>query len=148
MIVPVAILLLGAAPVVPGDRCGELRLTIVDDAGGGAPAGGDAQLELGHLSAASQRGGIHRGAQVVRRIRLKVEGCATARFARVRAALRDGDGRSEIRIDGARLSAAPRLVDAAAPLGRFVLHTLEISIPTTEPAGPLAAEIAWTAEVD
>jgi hypothetical protein len=122
---------------------------------GDASAGpdGDAWIDLGSISGRSCgfRDGDRclRSSITRRRITVRVErGAGGMAFARLSASLVADDARARVRIDGVLLSAAPRLVDAGAPLGVAVAHTIEIEVPSTEPAGRVAAAITWHAEVD
>jgi len=48
-----------------------------------------------------------------------------------------------MRLDGKPLTEAAMLVDAHAPIGSVVFHTLEIEISDAAAPGPIAASIAW-----
>jgi hypothetical protein len=114
-------------------------------------AGGDAWIDLG--SVAARPCGFRAAGRCVRstvtrkRIGISVEGEGTG-FARLSANLVTDDPRARVRVDGVLLSSSPQLVDAGAPIGRAVAHTVEIEVPASEPAGPVAAAITWRAEVD
>lgn len=107
----------------------------------------DATIDVGRVVAARcpSRGCLR---TVVRRqFRLRIDGAATtARFVRTRAYLQSDASGHRVRIDGRLLTAGPQLIDAMIPLGVPVVHTLEIEVPTTEPAGMLAESILWLAE--
>lgn len=84
---------------------------------------------------------------VRKRFRIRVDGRATtARFARTHAFLQNDTPGQRVRIDGRLLTSVPVLIDASAPLGVPVAHTLEIEVPTSEAKGVLAHNIIWLAE--
>ena len=63
--------------------------------------------------------------------------------AMVTARLNSPDGRSSLRIDGQSLSSTPVVVSTRAAVGALSIHTLEIEVPESVAAGPLAASISW-----
>jgi hypothetical protein len=84
---------------------------------------------------------------VRRRFRVRVDGrSTTARFVRMHAFVQNEMPGHRVRINGRLLTSVPLLIDAAAPLGVPVAHTIEIEVPTSEPAGLLAQNIVWLAE--
>jgi hypothetical protein len=128
--------LLAAAPQPP--------LSIVfEDASGLQPIAAAGRIDAGTLSARGAQRATYRAV-----VRVRVQGKTSARFARLRAGLDDGTTRCKVRIDGILLSAVPQMIDALAPLGRAVTHTLEIEVPASEPPAPLASSIVWLAETD
>jgi hypothetical protein len=48
-----------------------------------------------------------------------------------------------VRIDGQPLSSTPVVVSTRAAVGALSIHTLEIEVPESVAAGPLAASISW-----
>jgi len=65
--------------------------------------------------------------------------------ASVTARLTSQDGRSTLRIDGKPVAGIPVVIDARATVGVMTIHTLEIEVPDSVAAGPLAASITWEA---
>jgi hypothetical protein len=107
----------------------------------------DATIDIGRVVAG--RCASHRCLSTVvrRRFRVRVDGrSTTARFARMHAFVQNEMPGHRVRIDGRLLTSAPLLIDAAAPLGVPITHTLEIEVPTSEPEGVLAQNIVWLAE--
>jgi hypothetical protein len=120
--------------------------------------GDAAVLEVGQLSAArgaartrAARDGHGHAQSIVDRRQIAVRlrsASGRARFARLQASLKVEDPRCRVRIDGIVLTQVPQLIDAAAPVGAAVAHTLEIEVPVSEPPGVLATEITWLADTD
>jgi hypothetical protein len=127
-----------AASVRPPDP--ELAIAFEDGAGL-QPTVEGSRLDAGTLTAKGARKAVWRSS-----IRVRLYGTTGARFARLSASLTNYDARCRVRLDGVLLSAVPQVVDALAPLGRRVTHTLEIEVPASEPAGPVASSIEWFAE--
>ena len=48
-----------------------------------------------------------------------------------------------IRVDGVRLTTAPRVIRRNAPIGVSFSHRIEIEVPPSAAAGPLQTQIAW-----
>ena len=63
--------------------------------------------------------------------------------ATVTARLNSQDGRTSVRIDGKPVAGMPVVIDARASVGAMTIHTLEIEVPGSVAAGPLAASISW-----
>jgi predicted secreted protein len=120
-----------------------------------APAAGtltaadnDAWLEVHALS---HKPGSREAVTRMRRqvgVRIVRSGETAVGTARITARLESWDGRATVRIDGRTLTAAPLLVDAHAAVGAVAVHQLEIEVPVSVPAGPLAASIAWEVTTD
>ena len=139
-----------ASPARPAAPADAFRLVFLDgDARAPVRRGSadDATIDVGTVVAARcpSRGCLR---TVVRRqFRLRIDGVATtARFVRTRAYLQSDAPGHRVRLDGRLLTGGPQLIDAMIPLGVPVAHTLEIEIPTSEPAGMLAENIIWVAE--
>jgi len=106
-------------------------------------AGPDAWLDL---KAVSQRAGSAGKSVRVRRqfgIRILRTGGVSWGTATVTARLDSPDGRSSLRIDGQPLAGRPIVVSSHAAVGAMTIHTLEIEVPDSVAAGPLAASISW-----
>lgn len=81
-------------------------------------------------------------------IRIVQAGSLTPGTARITARLESWDGRATVKLDGRVLTAAPLVVDAHAAVGGVAMHQLEIEVPVSVAAGPLAASIAWEVTTD
>ncbi len=106
-------------------------------------AGQDAWLDL---NAVNQRAGsMGESFRVRRRIGFRIvrAGGVSWGTASVTARLDSPDGRSSLRIDGQQLSGVPVMVNARAAVGAVSVHALEIEVPASVAAGPLAASISW-----
>jgi hypothetical protein len=132
-----------AAAPVP-DR--SLAIEFVDGAAATsllAAAGSEAWLDLQKVVHAGASG--ERVTRLRRRVGIKVvraEGTAPG-VATVRAHIDSSDGRASYRINGRPLGRMPLLIDARAPIGSPVFHTLEIDVPVHAAEGALAASIRW-----
>jgi hypothetical protein len=132
-----------AVAPVPGHA---LAIEFVDGAAGDsllAAAGSEAWLDLQKVAHAGGPG--ERVTRLRRRVGVKVvrvEGTAPG-VAAVRARIDSSDGRASYRINGRPLGRMPLLIDARAPIGSPVFHTLEIDVPIHAAEGALAASIAW-----
>ncbi len=106
-------------------------------------AGSDALVELNTVS--QRAGSMGRSVRVLRQfgIRILRKGGVSWGTAMVTARLNSQDGRSTLRIDGKPVAVIPVLVDARASVGVMTIHTLEIEVPGSVAAGPLAASISW-----
>jgi hypothetical protein len=106
-------------------------------------AGSDAWVDLATVS--QQAGSTGNSVRVRRRfgIRIVRSGGVSWGTATVTARLDAPDGRSSLRIDGQPLAGAPLVVSTRAAIGAMTVHTLEIEVPHSVPAGPLAASISW-----
>ncbi len=101
-----------------------------------------AMLDAGSIS---WRGGRNRFSVTTRTFGVRIgpasrEARATATL---RAFLATPDPHATIRIDGVVLGTAPRVIQRHAPIGIAVTHRLEIEVPVSASAGPLAATIGW-----
>ena len=125
-----------------------LAIEFVDGAGSSSllsVAGSEAWLDLQKVAHAGGRG--ERVTRLRKRVGIKVvrvEGTAPG-VATVRARLDSSDGRASYRINGRPLGRMPLLIDARAPIGSPVFHTLEIDVPVHAAEGALAAAITWEA---
>jgi hypothetical protein len=123
-----------------------LAIEFVDDAGGTSllsVAGSEAWLDLQKVAHAGASG--ERVTRLRRRVGIKVvrvEGTAPG-VAAVRARIDASDGRASYRINGRPLGRMPLLIDARAPIGSPVFHTLEIDVPIHAADGALTASITW-----
>jgi hypothetical protein len=115
------------------------------------PAAGVALVASGaeawiDLNTVSQRAGSTGKSVRVRRqfgIRILRAGGVSWGTATVTARLNSQDGRSSVRIDGKPVAGMPVVIDARASVGAMTIHTLEIEVPDSVAAGPLAASISW-----
>jgi hypothetical protein len=108
-------------------------------------AGSDALVDL---STISQRAGLMAKSVRVRKrfgIRILRTGGVSWGTATITATLDSPDGRSSLRIDGKPVAGMPIVVDPRAAVGVMNIHTLEIEVPDSVAAGPLAASISWEA---
>jgi hypothetical protein len=106
-------------------------------------AGSDALVELNTVS--QQAGSMGKSVRVRRQfgIRILRTGGVSWGTATVTARLNSQDGRSSLRIDGKPVAGMPVVIDARASVGAMTIHTLEIEVPDSVAAGPLAASISW-----
>ena len=106
-------------------------------------AGSDAWVDLKTVS--QQAGSMGKSLRVRRQfgIRILRAGGASWGTAIVTARLDSPDGRSSLRIDGQVLGSTPIVVSSRAAVGALTIHTLEIEVSDSVPAGPLAASISW-----
>lgn len=125
---------------------GALSIEFVDVPAAGATfiaAGSDAWVDLNALS---QKPGSTGKAVRVRRqfgIRILRAGGVSWGTARLTARLDSPDGRSSVRIDGQALGSTPLVINSRVAVGAMTIHTLEIEVPDSVAAGPLAASISW-----
>jgi hypothetical protein len=123
-----------------------LSIEFVDVPAAGAAliaTGADAWIDLNTVS---QRAGSTGTSVRVRRqfgIRILRVGGVSWGTATVTARLNSQDGRSSLRIDGKPVAGMPVVIDARASVGSMTIHTLEIEVPDSVAAGPLAASISW-----
>lgn len=115
------------------------------EGGVSAPAGRDAFLDVGSVSA---RGGRQRdnAIRITRRVSVKLEGAAAT--ARVSVALLADTPGVTVRVNGATMSTVPRLIDPVHRVGSAVTHQIEMIIPASVPAGPFLNNLQWLAETD
>ena len=106
-------------------------------------AGSDAWVDLKTVS--QQAGSMGKSLRVRRQfgIRILRAGGVSWGTAMVTARLDSPDGRSSLRIDGQALGSTPIVVSSRAAVGALTIHTLEIEVSDSVPAGPLAASISW-----
>jgi hypothetical protein len=129
-------------------RVETLSIEFVDVSAAGAAlvaSGADAWIDLNTVS---QRAGSTGKSVRVRRqfgIRILRAGGVSWGMATVTARLNSQDGRSSVRIDGKPVAGTPVVIDARASVGAMTIHTLEIEVPDSVAAGPLAASISWEA---
>jgi len=125
---------------------GALSIEFVDVPAAGTKliaAGSDAVVELNTVS--QQAGSMGKSVRVLRQfgIRILRTGGVSWGTAIVTARLDSPDGRSSLRIDGKPIAGMPVVVDSRAAVGAMTIHTLEIEVPDSVTAGPLAASISW-----
>ncbi len=125
---------------------GVLSIEFVDVPAAGTKliaAGSDALVELNTVS--QRAGSMGRSVRVLRQFGIRIfrKGGVPWGTAMVTARLNSHDGRSTLRIDGKRVAGMPVVVDARASVGVMTMHTLEIEVPDSVAAGPLAASISW-----
>ena len=106
-------------------------------------AGSDAWVDMKTVS--QQAGSMGKSVRVRRQfgIRILRAGGVSWGTATVTVRLNSPDGRSSVRIDGQVLSSTPVVVSARAAVGALSINTLEIEVPESVAAGPLAASISW-----
>src|ERR1700692_2467398 len=105
--------------------------------------GSDAGVQLNTVN--QQAGSMGKSVRVRRQfgIRILRTGAVSWGTAIVTARLDSPDGRSSLRIDGKPIAGMPVVVDSRAAVGAMTIHTLEIEVPDSVTAGPLAASISW-----
>jgi hypothetical protein len=148
-----AVLLASAVTVLPGrayasDGRGQLAVTFVTDDALTARGSSGALVDLGSLSASWARGRGQGASAIVveRRVGVRVDGAGRRGFARLRAHLTNPEPGRVVSIDGMVLSAAPKIVDAQAPIGSTVGHVVRVEVPPSQPAGAFATDIVWEVE--
>ena len=123
-----------------------LSIEFVDVPAAGATliaAGSDAWVDV---KTVSQQAGLTGKSVRVRRqfgVRILRAGGVSWGTAIITARLDSPDGRSSLQIDGQTLSSTPVVVSSRAVVGAMTIHTLEIAVPDSVAAGPLAASISW-----
>ena len=153
-IVAVALCIAITLPLYAGRRraaapqAGALSIEFVDVPAAGealVAAGSDAWIDLNTVS--QQAGSTGKSMRVRRRFGIRVlrAGGVSWGTAMVTARLDSLDGRSTVRVDGQTLAAMPVVVSSRAVVGAVTVHTLEIEVPESVPAGPLAVSISWEA---
>jgi hypothetical protein len=151
-IAAIVLCLAAALPLYAGKRrasvppAGVLSIEFVDMPDAGTTltaAGSDAWVDLNTVS--QQAGSTGKSVRVRRRFGVRIVRTGGVSFgtAMVTARLDVPDGRSSVRIDGQPLAGAPLIVSTRAAIGAVTVHTLEIEVADSVPAGPLAAAIAW-----
>lgn len=107
------------------------------------PAGSDAWLDM--KSVARMDGSNEKVIRRRHRFGVKVVrvGGMVGGTAAVSVRLDSWDGRATYRLDGRPLAGATTVVDAHAPVGTVVFHTLDVEVPVSIAEGPLAASITW-----
>jgi hypothetical protein len=106
-------------------------------------AGADAWVDMNTLSEKAGAKGKSVREQRQFGIRILRAGGVSSGTAMLTARLDAPDGRSSLRIDGQPLSRTPVVISSRAVVGAMTIHTLEIEVPDSVPAGPLAASISW-----
>ncbi|MCU1349391.1 MAG: hypothetical protein JWO56_2421, partial [Acidobacteria bacterium] len=159
LLLTLTVTLIGATPMqAAGKRMaraetatGTLSIAFVDVAAGPGTltaTANDGWLDVPNVS---HKPGSREAVTRIRRqfgIRIVHAGEVAIGTARITARLESWDGRATVRLDGRPLTAVPLLVDAHAPVGSVTVHQLEIEVPVSVPAGPLAASIAWEVTTD
>ena len=106
---------------------------------------GRAETAMVDAGSMSWRGGRKRYSVTTRTFGVRIG--PAAREARgtatLRAFLATPDPHATIRINGTIIGTAPRVIQRHAPIGITLTHRLDIEVPVTAPAGPLAATIGW-----
>ena len=134
-----------AAPAIAGDS---LAIAFVDGGSGEeqmTAAGSEAWLDLRTVSQLGRS--KERSARIRRRIGIQIAGVGgeVSGTATLTVRIESWDGRATLRIDGKQLTAAPLVIDMHAPLGSVTFHLLEVEVPSSAVAGPLAASMTWEA---
>ena len=117
----------------------ELTITFVSRAG---------LLDLGtvtHTGRYAERGRTVRSETVTMRVDRRGGSRGTASL---RAYLAAPDARCTIRIDGQLVGAVPIVIDPQIPIGAVTSHRIDIEVPVTAAAGPLATTIGWEASTN
>jgi hypothetical protein len=148
-----AVLLASALAALPGradasDARGVLALSFVAEGALAARGSTGALVDVGSLSASWARGRGQGPAPIAieKRIGVRVEGAGRRGFVRVRAFVATPEPGRVVLVDGIVLSAAPRTVDAQAPIGSTVGHVVRVEVPPSQPAGAFATDIVWEVE--
>ena len=123
-----------------------LSIEFVDVPAAGATliaAGSDAWVDVKNVS--QQAGSVGRSVRLRRQfgIRILRAGGVSWGTAMITARLDSPDGRSSLQIDGQTLGRTPIVVSSRAIVGAIAIHTLDIEVPDSVAAGPLAASISW-----
>lgn len=108
-------------------------------------AGPDAWVDVSSIGQPAES--TARSVRVQRQFAIRIlrSGGLSSGTASVTATVNVPDRRCLLRIDGHPLGTTPVIVDARAALGDVTVHTLDIEVPDTVAAGPLAALISWEA---
>jgi hypothetical protein len=117
----------------------ELTITFVSRAG---------LLDLGtvaHTGRFAERGQTVRSETITMRVDRRGSSRGTASL---RAYLAAPDARCTIRIDGQLMGAVPIVIDPQIPIGAVTSHRIDIAVPVTAAAGPLATTIGWDASTN
>lgn len=105
--------------------------------------GGDAFVDFGNVA---RQAGVGRGIVVRRRIAVRLDGYPGApASARLSVALTVESPGCTVRVDGVTLSPLPRMIDPVHRIGADVVHEIEVTIPTTVPAGTFLSDLQWLA---
>jgi hypothetical protein len=122
-------------------------VTFVTDDAPAARGSTGALVDLGSLRASwAPRGRGPSAITIEKRLGLRVEGAGRRGFARLKAFLVTPEPGRVVSVDGIVLSAAPRIVDAQAPIGSTVGHVVRVEVPPSQPAGAFATDIVWEVE--
>ena len=107
----------------------------------------DAWLDVGRFFKRDLR---EHGVHVRRDVGLRLLRAGTTQWgtARLTARLQSIDGRTSVRVDGQLLTTTPTLIDARRTIGPLVVHHIDIAVPDSATAGPLATTITWEATTD
>ncbi|MET0552048.1 MAG: hypothetical protein ABW221_03355 [Vicinamibacteria bacterium] len=138
-----------AAPAVRTEASGtsgDLVVTFVTDGVSSGRGSAGALVDLGSVSAAFVRGRGPAAAAIEKRLGVRVEAAGRRGFVRLRAFLSAPEPGRVVSVDGIVLSAAPRIVDAQAPIGSTVGHVVRVDVPPSQPAGAFATDIVWEVE--
>jgi hypothetical protein len=117
----------------------ELTITFVSRAG---------LLDLGtvaHTGRFAERGQTVRSETITMRVDRRG---GSRGSASLRAYLAAPDARCTIRIDGQLMGAVPIVIDPQIPIGAVTSHRIDIEVPVTAAAGPLATTIGWEASTN
>jgi hypothetical protein len=139
---------LAAAPAVTG--AGATSAVTVHfvplDSATWSAASGDAFVDFGTVALQS---GTSRGIVVHRRVAVRLDGYPGApASARLSVALTAEAAGCTVRVDGVTLSTLPRMIDPVHRIGSDVVHEIEVTIPTTVPAGTFLSDLQWLAASD
>lgn len=109
-------------------------------------AGSDAFVDFGSVALQTDVG---RSIVVRRRIAVRLDGYPGApASARLSVALRAEAPGCTVRVDGVTLSTLPRIIDPVHRIDTDVVHEIEVTIPTTVPAGTFLSDLQWLAASD
>jgi hypothetical protein len=152
-IVILALLVAIAAPlsaerrraVAPPSGVVSIEFVNVPSAVAAFAAGSDAWIDLAAVS--QEAGATGRSLRRRREFAIRIVRTGGMSWGTVRlTASRDvSDSRCSLRIDGQALGNAPVVIDARAPVGAVIIHTLEIEVPESAAPGPLNASISLQA---
>lgn len=136
------------APPIAGDS---LAIAFVDGGSGDGQmtaAGSEAWLDLATVSQMGRP--KDRSTRIRRRIGVQVlrMGGEALGTAMITVRIESWDGRVTLRIDGKQVTAAPLVIDMHAAVGSVTFHLLEIEVPASAQAGPLAASMTWEAAAE
>jgi hypothetical protein len=152
-IVFLALLVAIAAPLSAGRRravappSGAVSIEFVNvpSAAAAFAAGADAWIDLAAVS--QEAGAIGPSLRRRRQFAIRIVRSGGLSWGTVRlTASRDvTDSRCSLRIDGQAVGNAPVVIDARAPVGAVIVHTLDIEVPASAAPGPLNASVSLQA---